>query len=146
MPQCPRDHHILEVRPALLLASSRCPQCAGLWLPATTVNGRIGWVARPHPVSVHGLPPRCPEDRAPLLAVFHHGVEVDLCSSCGGVWLDHGELEQILRERRIELKSAVQDLGQEAAANPQAIIDLADLGSDALSAVLDFIADALSGL
>jgi Zn-finger nucleic acid-binding protein len=27
---------------------------------------------------------------------IHGGVEIDQCSQCGGVWLDHGELEAIL--------------------------------------------------
>jgi Zn-finger nucleic acid-binding protein len=25
----------------------------------------------------------------------HHGVSIDVCSHCGGMWLDAGELEQL---------------------------------------------------
>src|SRR5436305_12899869 len=32
-------------------------------------------------------------------------VEVDLCPSCGGLWLDHGEIERIGRGKPAELDS-----------------------------------------
>lgn len=37
--------------------------------------------------------PMCPQCRQPMLIVEHHGVEIDHCPQCGGVWLDAGELE-----------------------------------------------------
>jgi uncharacterized protein len=30
-------------------------------------------------------------------------VEVDLCPACGGLWLDHGEIERIVRKMQSEL-------------------------------------------
>jgi hypothetical protein len=45
-----------------------------------------------------GLCPRC---GIALAQREHHGVAVDECSTCGGIWLDKGELEQ-LNERQDE--------------------------------------------
>lgn len=45
--------------------------------------------------------PRCTE--AELLQVNKYGVIVDVCPSCGGMWLDRGELSKILEAiRRVE--------------------------------------------
>jgi uncharacterized Zn finger protein (UPF0148 family) len=38
----------------------------------------------------------CPKDGTALVARAEHGITVDGCPSCGGVWLDNGELEAIL--------------------------------------------------
>lgn len=38
----------------------------------------------------------CPVCDAKLRAVEKHGVEVDICPDCKGVWLDRGELEKLL--------------------------------------------------
>ncbi|MEM0984547.1 MAG: zf-TFIIB domain-containing protein [Planctomycetota bacterium] len=37
----------------------------------------------------------CPKDRTPMDAIDAGGVEVDRCSTCGGIWLDLGELQQL---------------------------------------------------
>jgi len=41
---------------------------------------------------------RCPRCQSVVLRVRVHGVEVDHCTACGGVWLDAGELEILLRK------------------------------------------------
>lgn len=38
---------------------------------------------------------RCPVDDEPLAICELDGIEVDLCTKCGGVWLDRGELDLI---------------------------------------------------
>jgi len=43
---------------------------------------------------------RCPKCGAPLVVVHYRGVELDKCSRCQGVWLDCGELDQILAEEK----------------------------------------------
>lgn len=40
---------------------------------------------------------RCPKCGTPLQRREYLEVEVDECPSCGGVWLDQGELEEIAR-------------------------------------------------
>lgn len=40
---------------------------------------------------------KCPTCTEPDLTVtMRHGIEIDLCPRCRGVWLDRGELEKIL--------------------------------------------------
>lgn len=42
----------------------------------------------------------CPNDATTLLMSERHGVEIDYCPSCRGVWLDRGELDKILDQVR----------------------------------------------
>ena len=39
---------------------------------------------------------RCPKCGAALVTVPYRGVELDKCSRCQGVWLDVGELDQVI--------------------------------------------------
>lgn len=38
----------------------------------------------------------CPVCDAKLRAIEKHGVEVDICPDCKGIWLDRGELEKLI--------------------------------------------------
>lgn len=54
---------------------------------------------------------KCPKDGYDLAHLVHHGVEVDTCAHCGGLWLDQGELEQLLaREDQGVLRRIVDDV------------------------------------
>lgn len=39
---------------------------------------------------------RCPIDGENLVMSDRHGVEIDYCPKCRGVWLDRGELDKII--------------------------------------------------
>ena len=41
---------------------------------------------------------KCPIDQTPLAISERHGVEIDYCSECRGVWLDRGELDKIIEK------------------------------------------------
>lgn len=41
---------------------------------------------------------RCPKCGAELVPVSYRGIELDKCSRCQGVWLDFGELDQVVAE------------------------------------------------
>jgi hypothetical protein len=41
---------------------------------------------------------RCPKCGAELIPVPYRGIELDKCSGCQGVWLDFGELDQVVTE------------------------------------------------
>jgi uncharacterized protein len=41
---------------------------------------------------------RCPKCAGELVPVRYRGVELDKCSRCQGVWLDFGELDQVVAE------------------------------------------------
>ena len=43
----------------------------------------------------HATHGQCPKDGAELVEREFHHVKIDVCSKCGGVWLDQGELEQL---------------------------------------------------
>ncbi|MGH2714113.1 MAG: zf-TFIIB domain-containing protein [Thermoleophilaceae bacterium] len=45
---------------------------------------------------------RCPACGAELVELERAGVRIDACRQCRGVWLDRGELDQVLeRERQV---------------------------------------------
>jgi uncharacterized protein len=46
----------------------------------------------------------CPRCNTQLLMSDKHGVEIDYCPSCRGIWLDKGELEKII-EREYSMTS-----------------------------------------
>jgi Zn-finger nucleic acid-binding protein len=54
--------------------------------------------------------PRC-TGQLELSEVVRHGVTLDLCPSCGGLWLDKGELSKILGQ----MKQAESELDREFA-------------------------------
>jgi len=39
---------------------------------------------------------KCPNCTTTLLMSDKHGVEIDYCPDCRGIWLDRGELEKII--------------------------------------------------
>lgn len=39
---------------------------------------------------------QCPVDGETLVMADRHGVEIDYCPKCRGVWLDRGELDKII--------------------------------------------------
>jgi uncharacterized protein len=45
---------------------------------------------------------RCPKCGGELVELDRSGVRIDACRNCRGVWLDRGELDQVLeRERQV---------------------------------------------
>jgi uncharacterized protein len=50
---------------------------------------------------------KCPKDGYDLATAEHHGVQIDTCPKCGGIWLDAGELEVIAHEDRPALLTRV---------------------------------------
>jgi Zn-finger nucleic acid-binding protein len=40
----------------------------------------------------------CPDCKNAMITLELEGVEIDYCTSCGGIWLDAGELELLLGE------------------------------------------------
>ncbi|WP_374473173.1 zf-TFIIB domain-containing protein [Phenylobacterium sp.] len=51
----------------------------------------------------------CPNDNTSMQNVNRNGVEIDICPTCRGVWLDRGELEKILGDARQEQSGMQQD-------------------------------------
>jgi len=51
----------------------------------------------------------CPNCNVSTQNVNRQGVELDMCPSCRGIWLDRGELEKILGDARQERAGQEQD-------------------------------------
>ena len=41
---------------------------------------------------------KCPKDGYDLTSSEYHGVQIEMCPHCGGMWLDAGELEAVAHE------------------------------------------------
>jgi uncharacterized protein len=52
----------------------------------------------------------CPNCNVSMQNVNRSGVELDMCPSCRGTWLDRGELEKIMGQARQEAGGLQQDV------------------------------------
>jgi Zn-finger nucleic acid-binding protein len=50
---------------------------------------------------------KCPKDGYDLAGSEYHGVQIETCPHCGGMWLDAGELEVVSKEDRPALMTRV---------------------------------------
>jgi Zn-finger nucleic acid-binding protein len=50
---------------------------------------------------------KCPKDGHDLSTGQYHGVQIETCPHCGGMWLDAGELEVVAKEDRPGLLTRV---------------------------------------
>lgn len=57
-----------------------------------------------------------PIDGSPMRQIHRYGIEIDVCPTSGGIWLDRGELEKILSILQEDLQAAAQSRMQQAAA------------------------------
>lgn len=67
---------------------------------------------------------RCPIDGENLVMADRHGVEIDYCPKCRGVWLDRGELDKIIEraaqaEAPIPLREPAREAVQSYAPAPR---------------------------
>ncbi|WP_421704910.1 zf-TFIIB domain-containing protein [Aliiroseovarius sp.] len=61
---------------------------------------------------------KCPIDQTELLMTERHGVEIDYCPKCRGVWLDRGELDKIIEMSTPEVALANPDPAPEPVREP----------------------------
>jgi Zn-finger nucleic acid-binding protein len=40
----------------------------------------------------------CPRDHTPMEKKTREGITIDKCPKCGGLWLDKGEMESLIRK------------------------------------------------
>jgi Zn-finger nucleic acid-binding protein len=50
---------------------------------------------------------KCPKDGYDLASSLYHGVQIETCPHCGGMWLDAGEVEAVSHEERPALLTRV---------------------------------------
>ena len=61
-----------------------------------------------------------PIDGVPMRKLLRYGVEIDVCTRTGGVWLDKGELEKIVHIVRDDRDTQAEGVGQRHARNEAA--------------------------
>lgn len=98
--KCPRDNAILVFSDAGLHPRDKCRQCEGVLVGKEEVLAILKGKA-PERAALEALPESglaCPQDGAKMRRVAHVGVEADVCLACYSVWLDAGELDQVLAQ------------------------------------------------
>jgi uncharacterized protein len=114
--KCPACDHLLTESTLGSVAIDVCEDgCGGIWFDANELkkveeehgdaSSRIVQIRRAPASKLDATRarhcPRCPaqtlETRIPRLG---SAIEFDCCPRCGGYWLDHGELETLLKENR----------------------------------------------
>jgi uncharacterized protein len=50
---------------------------------------------------------KCPKDGYDLASSTYHGVQIETCPHCGGMWLDAGEIDAVAHEERPALLTRV---------------------------------------
>lgn len=107
--KCPEDGLELVVRMGGDDAGHACGACAGTWLPGVFVEGlamrrqlRLAdFYGTLTECRVRGRALPCPSGCGSLTCARIHGVEVDWCHACRGVWFNQGELAQVLERHPI---------------------------------------------
>jgi Zn-finger nucleic acid-binding protein len=100
-PLCRIDLDEIDLQRELV---DRCPECRGVFLD----EGELGTIVKMVEIfreidldeaDIDNIPKAdlsrslvCPADGAPMEPVDLSGVVVDICSECGGIWLDGGEM------------------------------------------------------
>lgn len=175
---CPVDHAALrEIKRGDFTLTS-CGSCHGLWLTRDTLKQAFASHHPPERLDESETQPPllqpakarpCPSCHCPLAARWLHGVEIDVCQECRGVWLDAGELRQVIaryKKRRLTVAPSVTAPGSNAVAGRSeskwydgidlpcdadflsaignGLGELASSGVDASKVVAEFLGEALS--
>jgi Zn-finger nucleic acid-binding protein len=106
---CPRCQTLLSAGDGALLEDV-CGRCRGRFLLAEVTErvvvdelGVDRATLKEIAAQFGGQRLACPGCSAPMRPLRLHGVLVDLCFACGGLWLDWGELRTLSRGRHDEL-------------------------------------------
>ena len=109
---CPRDGEPMRRWTLEGVEVDRCTVCAGIWLDAGELErllglsgearedlGRLDHGMGEEPIMERD-PRRCPRDDAPLREVTdrrQQHIAYDVCDTCGGMFFDTGELQDLSR-------------------------------------------------
>lgn len=121
MNSCPRCHVSLLSEEHGDIVIERCDRCGGRWMTPDDLKAILDLIRLP----VEGAPSRmgvdltdveedasCPHCGVPM-EPFNYagdsGIILDKCHSCGGLWLDKGDLERVLAV----VSSSQQDLDRD---------------------------------
>ncbi len=144
-----------------------CTECGGLWIGADAFREAI---RKPPPAAmkssetpVSDTPvwgesslscPGCGRTMKKGVYSYSSGIVIDRCESCGGIWLDRGELARIRafvnweppRERVLMAQFQAEQLRRRAdARDGRGRAGTAEWGKGGLEGVLSFLRDLFSG-
>ena len=96
---CPKCQTGLEPCPAGSGPACQCSGCHGIWIDREALKAHMPRESHSpalvHPAQSTDWPcTNCPGRT--LEARFYDSIEIDYCRSCGGIFLDAGELEKII--------------------------------------------------
>lgn len=96
-----------------------CRRCGGSWydrgeLERTVVNRRMAAILAEPPIRGVMSPMACPRCGGRMRTRQEWGVEVDVCTSCEGVWLDRGEDEALRSQAEASSRQKDKDKKREA--------------------------------
>lgn len=105
---CPRDHALLQVQEVGEAELDICGTCGGQFFDSGEMFAAFGvkadpsyWDREETGGSVKNSTIHCPNCETVFLAqdikYESHQVEIDRCGKCGGIWLDKGEVETIMK-------------------------------------------------
>lgn len=106
--ECPRDHSSLVMQDIKDAALDVCNKCGGQFFDAGEMFGAFGikadgsyWDRAETASAMKDSDIHCPRcEHMMLLQEIKHGahkVDIDRCRSCGGIWLDKGEVETLMK-------------------------------------------------
>ncbi|MEL6329828.1 MAG: zf-TFIIB domain-containing protein [Planctomycetota bacterium] len=116
---CPKDNTLMERLDADGIAVDRCPSCGGIWFDLGELRalmnradddliGELDRTDRRVPASAHTEDRSnwvCPRDGQRLTSLRdpqQPHLEYELCTHCGGVFFDSGELKDLSRVTLLE--------------------------------------------
>jgi Zn-finger nucleic acid-binding protein len=106
--RCPDDGHLLEAHQGTPVPFASCRHCDGLWFTRDAIDKGekpvLPPASRQRRTTVSLTTNRaCPKCSVKLDPETVDDVVIDVCPSCGGVWLDAGEF-QAARRRSVRLR------------------------------------------
>ena len=131
MLECPKDGTALALRSKANVCEfgqkdydfHECPSCKGIWISRHVLQRMLSDHALQKASSLSTFHKQlsdervfeiqddlkgnlwCPSDGERLFVLHHKGVELDLCGSCCGMWLDKGELDKVRKRSGAERDS-----------------------------------------
>jgi uncharacterized protein len=175
--KCPHDDTALREVETGGFRVAGCRQCSGIWLTRDTLKQAIATRRPVDNLDPHEPPPParpaptrrrlCPGCHCQLAPRWLHGIEIDVCEKCHGLWLDAGELRQIIvNHRQGTLGPGFAPSGRKAVADQRdsnwadvldvpfdldflsavgnGLGDLASSGVEVAKPVVEFLGEALS--
>jgi len=66
---------------------------------------------------------KCPVDDTTLAISDRHGIEIDYCPTCRGVWLDRGELEKVIEREARWVEDSIAERDQPTAKPAEKVVE-----------------------